>query len=138
MSDVTRDQIIACIEQLDEAIAAEDPCSVPAPDFVEAMSDRQVCEWDKAIYELALAGLEAEPKLLESWGAAYSAADWCGAAEKERDEARSTIARAVDRLMPALVELDRSGKLEAGFVRQQVVEALRALGVDLSGIPGGG
>lgn len=64
--ELTEERLRICLDRMRASVAAADPADVPAPDFIEAMTHREVCAWDVELYELALealAGRETIAKL---------------------------------------------------------------------------
>lgn len=58
--ELTRERLVECLERMQEAAAADEPCEVPAPPFIEAMSAREVCEWDVELYKLAIRAFDQD------------------------------------------------------------------------------
>lgn len=75
MTEITRDRLTTALETMRRSASAEHPLDVEPPDFIQAMSDGEICEWDVTLYELALEGLAAREHALAEGIAGDALAD---------------------------------------------------------------
>jgi hypothetical protein len=70
--EMTRDALVRCLEQVRKAAEADNPDSVPPPSFIMDMTDRELCEWDVKLYELAIEAMDQRALRTELFGSVWT------------------------------------------------------------------